>query len=433
MTLVLNNSELAVSASEPLVLMDVHAFIAQFGYDVDKLYIDRFWNSLDDESWIVVDYDMLRWMGYDCARDDNNKTKYRKMLDDNFIAGEDYDFVSGDDIRVPYLKVGNIKLAKNTIIVSSDTFKESLMMLRTKKAGTIRGYYKTLEKIFRDYERYTRFVSDHNHAVEIRQLTDLADPPPTFDLDTSLVRFHEYCYVMTSKRYYRKSMFKIGKSINPRVRLITHNCTQATAEDEMFYTHVISTSDGLGLEKMLHKALDRYHTTKEWFTVPHKHLRDIIQLVIAQQATLLQRINAVIKTDTSEALTLEEFTGMSVDHAEPAMNALIEDTPVAVVVGADADRCGICDTRMMDDPQTKHLTCPVCSDIPNTTVILFKNNSRPSFNSKHAGVLSMVRDEQYCSWLLSQRWFWQKPEYELIRRLYTPKAPIYRRRYRITV
>jgi phage anti-repressor protein len=68
------------------------------------------------------------------------------MLKNNFIEHEDYDIVSEEDLRVRVLKHPN----ENILIVSPDTFKSSLMMLRTDKSKTIRQYYLTLEKIFKD-------------------------------------------------------------------------------------------------------------------------------------------------------------------------------------------------------------------------------------------------------------------------------------------
>lgn len=410
MALILNDHPLAFAANESLPLMDVCSFVEAFGYDIDRLYIDRFWDSIQDKRWVVVDVEMLKWMGYDSARDTDKKKKYLKMLKSNFVEGTDFDTISEDDSRVGALKVPD----KDSVIVSPRAFRKTLMKLRTERADQICDYYLMLEDIMRDYMSYTRFVGEHNSAVEIRRLTEEAEP--AFDLDTSPMRLHEYCYVMTSRRYFRRCMFKVGKSVNPKSRLVSHNCTQATDEDEMFYTHVIETFDCGGLEKLLHRALGRYHTKKEWFTVPHAQLKSIIGLVASQQAALLIQINSALHADPSEALSLEEFVDASPAGSDPKPTPC--EAPVAVAV--DAQSCQLCGTDMMIDPQGGQLACPICRDVSDATLSLFRRDACPSFKSKHATLSAMLSDDQYCSWLLSQRWFARRPEYELVRRLYAP-------------
>lgn len=66
---------------------------------------------------------------------------------------------------------------------------------------------------------------------------------------------------------------------------------------------------------------------------------------------------------------------------------------------------------------------------PEHIRLLFYNQSKPSFNSKHDNLMSLVHDDQYCSWLLTQRWFTQKPEFELISKLYMPLFTQRKHRY----
>ncbi len=98
MSLTYNNVHYELSSGEHSP-MDVYSFISYFRYDIDRLYVDRFWNNIEQKSWIIIDYAMLRWMGYDSNRERDNKQKYINILLRNFTKGEDFDEVNTDDLR----------------------------------------------------------------------------------------------------------------------------------------------------------------------------------------------------------------------------------------------------------------------------------------------------------------------------------------------
>ena len=208
---------------EPL---DVMSFIHTFKYNIDKLYIDKFWSSIDKNDWIVVDYEMLRWIGYVCVRDRDNKKQYLDLIRKMFVEGKDYDISSSRlnierevslagqnndiqsreakgagqtefndkcDLKVtlaatPTIAIGDqdhdvvssgVNLDRdttvappNTIIVRAKAFKKSLMMIRTSKAEQIRDYFLTLEEIFIDYLKYSNLISEHNRSIEASKLND---------------------------------------------------------------------------------------------------------------------------------------------------------------------------------------------------------------------------------------------------------------------
>jgi MSV199 domain/T5orf172 domain len=335
---IFNNKQLQLSndTQEEIKLLDIYQFVNRFDYPIEKLYIDRFWNSIQNNDWIVVDYETLRWMGYASARDIDNKMKYKKLLEYNFVSPDDYDMVSKGDTRASALGVTN----KNTIIVRARRFKESLMILQTQQARDIRRYYITLEDIMIDYMRYTKFVSDHNNAVdntklryqfeEYKQATDdkIAELMKAvqqtgkipFSMNTNKIKPTEYVYVLTSKRYYNNGMFKIGKTTNLKNRLGGYNTGAALGDDEMFYICAIQCFDCAGLEKILHKSLAAFHHSKEWFHVPHKVLFEVIKIVIQQQRQLCDIINTEmsklsdIKTidyTKDQYLEISEFASIS--------------------------------------------------------------------------------------------------------------------------
>jgi len=327
----INNIELQMSDDKAVNALDIIDFIGQFKYDIDKLYIDKFWNSIQNNGWIVVDYAMLRWIGYACKRDADNKKKYDKTLNDNFSKGDDYHLVSPNNNYILDLKVQN----KNTIIVTSETFKSSLMMLRTERAKTIRKYYLMLERIMFDYMKYTKLVSDHNSALTIKNASDtirdlqnqlLESKKITFDIDTTPVRRKEYVYVLTSKRYYKQHLFKIGKTINPNQRLHGYNTGSAFADDEMFYVAKIPTFDCGGLEKQLQCALKSYHHSKEWFRIPQKYMTKIINLINIEQKSFNDEINSQLNEGFGniENIPLNDFMNQINESQKDTQEVIIE-------------------------------------------------------------------------------------------------------------
>ncbi len=341
-----NAVDLRADNASELPMMDVYDFAMAFRYDIDKLYIDKFWHGINDDAWLIIDRQMLKWIGYNCMKDSDNKKLYMNILSNNFIRGEDFDVVAGPvefDERVQQ-SIGG----KNTLIVSTRAFEMSLMMVRTHKASAIRRYFQTLGRIMRDYLTYTRQVNEYNlrleniqwkqEVLEYKRIVD-DNQCNLFDIDTKPIVPKEYVYILTSKRYYRKSIFKIGKSVRPDKRIISHNTTAATNDDTMFYTHVIPTLDCGALEKTLHALLVRYHHTKEWYRLPHAHLLSIINVIVENQTQVMDIVNKQLREgdfDAVEPLPMTEFASKMQDVIQAERRRSSRSTEQAATSGTDA-------------------------------------------------------------------------------------------------
>jgi hypothetical protein len=44
--------------------LSVTEFIAEQGFEIDQLYVDKFWDNISDDKWIYVGNEMLEWIGY---------------------------------------------------------------------------------------------------------------------------------------------------------------------------------------------------------------------------------------------------------------------------------------------------------------------------------------------------------------------------------
>jgi hypothetical protein len=47
-----------------LIMFTIQEFIKNKNYNIENLYIDKFWESISEDKWIYIDDNMLEWMGY---------------------------------------------------------------------------------------------------------------------------------------------------------------------------------------------------------------------------------------------------------------------------------------------------------------------------------------------------------------------------------
>ena len=58
--------------------------------NIDQIYIDTFWYTITNKKWLLIDNNMLIWIGYNCTDLYSNKVKYIKLLFENFIKEKDF-------------------------------------------------------------------------------------------------------------------------------------------------------------------------------------------------------------------------------------------------------------------------------------------------------------------------------------------------------
>ena len=71
------------------------AFAETNKIQIDKLYIDKFWNNINHKHWLYVDEELIKWMGFNTSA---AKNKYIKLLKDNFKINEDFKTYDYDEI-----------------------------------------------------------------------------------------------------------------------------------------------------------------------------------------------------------------------------------------------------------------------------------------------------------------------------------------------
>ena len=45
-------------------LLTIKELLNKVNYNLDNLFIDRFWNNIKDDKWIYLDNDLILWLGY---------------------------------------------------------------------------------------------------------------------------------------------------------------------------------------------------------------------------------------------------------------------------------------------------------------------------------------------------------------------------------
>jgi hypothetical protein len=186
----------------------------------------------------------------------------------------------------------------------------------TQRAKEVRKYYLTLEKVFKAYVKYQHELTIRNHEQETARLQQRVDEMETLQadlanmaIDTTPVEYTEHVYVLTSKRYYQLSLFKIGRTQHLKHRLSSYNTGNALSADEHFYLCSIATSDSLGLEKQLHRVLGAFKLRREWFKMHPRDLISIVKFVSNQQDALRVHVNHLVRNQvsTKDAVELDKF------------------------------------------------------------------------------------------------------------------------------
>jgi len=213
-------------------MLTVKELLILIGYEFNSLYIDKFWENIEDDKWIYINNDMLIYIGYANNDINSSKRKYLNILKGNFEENNDYKLLNLNEFKqnskcptghLEYKELNTHNKVKY-LIVSPDCFKQSLMMIRTEKAKEIRKYYTELEKIFRFYILYQNKYQElkvETHKLQLQEaenILKLKDLKLEEEINknkilhnrmitTQLLEFIEYIYVITTINYAKESIF----------------------------------------------------------------------------------------------------------------------------------------------------------------------------------------------------------------------------------
>ena len=267
-----------VSTAQPI--LSIHDFMIKEKIDIDKLYIDRFWSSIEDESMILIDETIIRWMGYEASEIRYAKGSILKLLkrtsDAIFKHINHKELMNNEELSVVSImdttktkeesEVAMMDTTDNSslktqkyLFVDSDTFKNICMRLDTNRGKQVRSMYITLEKLYKKYNKYTQIyhsqlIENNKKALEIERIShettklELKTKEDALEEEKSRTLFWKdrvenkiplkaknYIYVVADPIHAKESMYKVGHTEDPYSRLSNYNTRSADTEDRFTY------------------------------------------------------------------------------------------------------------------------------------------------------------------------------------------------------
>ena len=138
-------------------LLTINDLLYIINYDLNKLYIDKFWNNIESEDWIYLDEELVNWFGHKELLKGKEKIvnllkKYHIIEEDYKILNEDYKILNEDEYKLCSPPGGEQNINeelnnkeekrggsnKSYILMNSDCFKNICMLVNTNKSKDIR-------------------------------------------------------------------------------------------------------------------------------------------------------------------------------------------------------------------------------------------------------------------------------------------------------
>lgn len=224
----INNS--LINIKEPI--LTIKELLNKLNYEYNDIFIDKFWQNIKDDIWLYIDEDMLKYIGYIRSENKKNKQDYLNLLKENFEYNIDYKLMFSKEFH-DFSKCHNLTLRNNIknehnkvkhLIVSPDCFKQSLMLLKTKKSKEIKKYYIELEKIF-------KFYLEYQNEYRKKELTNIQKTLENTIINTKLDN-HKYliekfkfkqCIYVIEVNINDLNLIKIGSTKNINERILAMN------------------------------------------------------------------------------------------------------------------------------------------------------------------------------------------------------------------
>ena len=263
-----NINEIIINNKE---LLSVKDLLNKLNYNFNELYVDKFWDSIENDKWIYIDHNMLIWMGYNSEEDKNNKQNYIKILKENFEIEIDYKLLNTTSfntslsmlkVHLKNIEINNHNKTKH-LIISPDCFKQSLMILRTEKAKEIKKYYIELEKIFKLYIQYQNEYQKKILEDKQKELEQTKDKVMDMERDFKHkeLEINEFIYIATNANYHKQNVYKIGKSNRLNKREKQFNTFFINGQ-KMHYIYIFQCHNARVLEQLLFTCLSNYKYNK---------------------------------------------------------------------------------------------------------------------------------------------------------------------------
>jgi len=78
MSLTIANLDNLIDINENI--LSVKDLLKSINYEFNDLYIDKFWNTIENDKWLYIDSEMLLWIGYNCNEIKDSKKKIYNFI-----------------------------------------------------------------------------------------------------------------------------------------------------------------------------------------------------------------------------------------------------------------------------------------------------------------------------------------------------------------
>ena len=74
---------------------DLQTFVNIYNCQINKIYVDKFWNNIESDSWIYLDEELIQWFGH--KELSKGKEKLVNLLKKYHEIDEEYKILNNDE------------------------------------------------------------------------------------------------------------------------------------------------------------------------------------------------------------------------------------------------------------------------------------------------------------------------------------------------
>ncbi len=297
----LNNIDLNLIISTYYQLLTIQNLLFIINYSINNLYIDKFWNSVEDDKWIYLDNELIEWFGYkEISKGKEKIVKFLKEFDQELI---NHKILSNNeflkyDFNSP--AAGELKISNNLkhIIINPNYFKKICMKIGTSQSEKIMDYFLELEMIFKFYNKY---IIKYNQ-VKLEKTILIKN---TY-IDKTPIQCKEWLYLISNPAKARENIFKFGFTTNKQTRLSPYN-TGSVQGDRFFYCELYECYNGRSLEKRVENLLKNFKipNESEMYQLNFKAFNMLLKTICNNDNESVNSINTFLINDYDKYLNLD--------------------------------------------------------------------------------------------------------------------------------
>ena len=298
----INLNDVLTNYSKLLTITDLLFII---NYDINNLYVDKFWNNIEEENWIYLDEELINWFGY--KEISRGKESIVKLLKKHHEIEDEYKILNEDEYKscsaLGAEQDSNDKnwggSNKTYILMDPYCFKNICMLVGTDKSKDIRQYYIEVEKIFKFYLKYTsefnKYELEKSKLIKNRYI------------NKSELKNNSKLYLTTTPAKAKEGIFKFGSTGDEKARLCTYN-TGHVEGDKFFYVGIYDCYDAISLEKRIAKLLINFKipNESEMYQLHFNALDSIIKELCKNDNNSINKINKFVSEEYNKYLNLEQ-------------------------------------------------------------------------------------------------------------------------------